>query len=88
MKTVFKETFLKSILKIKDKKLKQEITSVIAAAEAAEDLKSIPNLKKLHGPGKYFRIKIKEYRIGLKLTGDILYFVDIAHRKDIYKHFP
>ncbi len=88
MKTAFKETFLKSVSKIKDTHLKQDIISAIADVEAAEDLKSISNLKKLHGPGKYYRIKIKEYRIGLKFTSRTLYFVDIAHRKDIYKHFP
>jgi mRNA interferase RelE/StbE len=88
MKTAFKESFLKAILKIKDHKLKSEIAAVISFTETAEDFRKIPNLKKLHGQGKYYRIKVGDYRIGLKLVDDVLYFVDLAHRKDIYKHFP
>ena len=88
MKTAFKESFLKALLKLKNPELKSQIVQIINNIETAEDIRDISNLKKLHGPGKYYRIKIGEYRIGLKIIDDLIYFVDIAHRKDIYKHFP
>jgi mRNA interferase RelE/StbE len=71
-----------------DPKLRSEIAGIITNSEAAKNLRTIPNIKKLHGRGKYYRIKVGDYRIGLKLVDDVLYFVDLAHRKDIYKHFP
>lgn len=88
MKTAFKDSFYKALLKLRNPKLKSEIAVIISEIEYAEDLRKIPNLKRLHGRGKYYRIKIGDYRIGLKLVDEVVYFVDLAHRKDIYKHFP
>lgn len=88
MKTAFKDSFYKSLLKLRNSDLKNEIADIISKTESAKTLKDIPNIKKLHGQGKFYRIKVRDYRIGLKLVDNMLYFVDLAHRKDIYKHFP
>lgn len=88
MKTAFKDSFYKAIIKLRNPALKTEIADIILKTESAKALKDIPNIKKLHGRGKYYRIKVRDYRIGLKLVDEVLYFVDLAHRKDIYKHFP
>lgn len=56
---------------------------------AARDLSELPNLKKLHGSGPFYRIRIGDYRIGFELTKDNkVIFLAAAHRKDIYKLFP
>jgi mRNA interferase RelE/StbE len=88
MKAIFKASFLKSIEKIKDTRLKSDIINVIENVEEAKDLRSIANLKKLKGYKNFYRIKIRSLRIGLKITYDVVYFVDLDWRKDIYKHFP
>ncbi|MBP7678924.1 MAG: hypothetical protein KA096_00710 [Bacteroidales bacterium] len=88
MKTAFKNSFYKSVLKIKNPAIRLDIAETIAKVEAVNDPKEIPQLRKLHGSGKYYRIKLGEYRIGLKLVKDTMFFVVIAHRKDIYKRFP
>ncbi len=36
----------------------------------------------------YFRIRIGDYRVGIKITGNEILFVRILHRKEIYKFFP
>jgi mRNA interferase RelE/StbE len=48
----------------------------------------IKDMKKLKGSGDYFRIRITDYRLGLKQNGDTLVFIRILHRKDIYRYFP
>ncbi len=88
MRIVFKASFLKTIKKIRDKKLKSDIAKAIVNAENSKDIRGIDNLKKLKGYKDYYRIKIGENRIGLKIIDGTIYFVDIDHRKDIYKHFP
>jgi mRNA interferase RelE/StbE len=88
MKTAFKASFLKAIEKIRDQQLKSEVAQIIEKVETANDLRSVPNLKKLKGRMKHYRIKVGDYRIGIKIKDDIVYFADLAHRKDIYKHFP
>ena len=88
MKVGFKNSFLKAVSKIPDKQLKLKIATVIEDAEKAESLNEIKNLIKLKGYSDYFRIRLGQYRIGLKLENDVFFFVAFAHRKDIYKTFP
>ena len=88
MKTEFKASFLKAIKKIEDNQLKNEIVKTINNVETAENLKQILNLKKLKGFKQYYRIRIGSYRIGIKIENNTIFFVDIDHRKNIYRIFP
>jgi len=88
MKTVFKNTFLKSIQKIRSEQIKSEIIRSIENVESSNTLRAVNNLKKLKGYKNFYRIRIGTYRIGLKIEGNTVYFVDIDNRKDIYKRFP
>lgn len=88
MKTEFKASFLKAVKKIKDRQLKTEIADAIKEVESAEDLRQIKQLKKLKGYKHYYRIRIKDYRIGLHIENETVFFVDIDHRKNIYRIFP
>jgi len=88
MKIGFKKSFVKELKKLKNKDLKNSILECIVQAEAAENISNIKNIKKLIGYDIYYRIRIGDYRIGLKAGDDILYFVVFEHRKDIYRSFP
>jgi len=88
MKTEFKASFLKAIKKINDNQLRVDITNAILNAESAEKIKQISNIKKLKGYKQYYRIRIGNYRIGIKIEAETIYFVDIDHRKNIYRIFP
>ncbi len=88
MKTEFKTSFLKAIKKIEDNQLKSNIANTIRNVESAENLKQIINLKKLKGFKEFYRIRIGNYRIGIKIEAGTVFFVDIDHRKNIYRIFP
>ena len=88
MRTAFKKSFLKEIKKLNDAKLKTAIINCIEQIELAEAISEIKNLKKLTGYNFYYRIRIGDYRIGLKIETDLVYFVIFEHRKDIYQSFP
>ena len=88
MKSEFKASFLKSINKIENNQLKEEIKKAILNVESAENLKQINNLKKLKGYKQYYRIRLGDYRIGIKIDSGIVFFVDVDHRKNIYRFFP
>ena len=45
-------------------------------------------IKKIVGYPGYYRIRIGDYRLGLKLTEDTLELIRFLHRKDIYRNFP
>lgn len=88
MKTEFKASFLKAIKKIESNQLKASITDAILNVESAEKIRQIHNFKKLKGYKQHYRIKIGDYRKGIKLEDNTVYFVDFDHRKNIYRIFP
>ena len=84
----FKKSFLKELKKLKNKQLKDSIIDCITQIESSQNITDIKNLKKLTGYESYYRIRIGDYRIGIKIEDQIIYFVVFEHRKDIYKGFP
>ena len=88
MKISFKKSFLKEIKKLRNKDLKNSIAECIVQVESSTSILGIKNLKKLAGYDVYYRIKVGDYRIGLKIEDGLVFFVVIEHRKGIYKKFP
>ena len=88
MKVEFKKSFLKELQKLRDKSLKNDIHTAITQAESAQNISQIKNLKKLSGYDVYYRIRVGNYRIGIKVEKEVIYFVAFEHRKDIYRNFP
>ena len=66
MNVAFKSSFLKNIKKVKGVGLQEAIFEVINHVEQVESLTDIKNIKKLKGYSIYYRIRIGNYRIGLK----------------------
>ncbi|WP_428653693.1 type II toxin-antitoxin system RelE family toxin [Runella sp.] len=88
MTVEFKASFLKQLQKLKDKALQDSIYKVIISVENAETIEDIPKIKKLTGYTTYYRVRVGDYRIGLNVVDNTVYFVTFDHRKDIYKYFP
>jgi mRNA interferase RelE/StbE len=88
MKVEFKKPFLKELKRLQDKSLKKSIADCIVQVESSEKISQIKNIKKLRGYDVYYRIRVGDYRIGVKVVDEIIYFVVFEHRKSIYKKFP
>jgi mRNA interferase RelE/StbE len=89
MKIQFDESFLKSLKKLNDKKIKEKLNDIILNFENAENLSEIPNTKKMKGFEMYYRVRIGDYRVGFELQNDkSILFILVAHRKEIYRFFP
>lgn len=90
MRTEFKNSFLKDIRAVKDKKLRSRLEQFILAVETADNLNQISSLKKLKGQKKnfYYRSRIGSYRVGLIIKEDTVIFVRFLNRKEIYRYFP
>lgn len=88
MKIEFSESFLKDLKAVKDKSVLTKVKAAIEASEQADTLDKITNLKKMRGSRDYFRIRIGDFRLGIKLEGETIVFVRCLNRKDIYRYFP
>ena len=56
MKTEFNSSFLKSVKKIRDRQLKEEIANTILQVEEASDISRIESVVKLKGYRELYRI--------------------------------
>ena len=88
MKVEFRESFLKDIQKVKAKSILPRVREAIAAVESSATIQSVPGIRRLKGGGRYFRIRIGDYRIGIVQEGKVLVFVRLMNRKEIYRYFP
>ncbi len=88
MELEFRDSFLKDIKRIKETAVKKKIIDVISASRKTASLHDLKNVKKLESSDAYYRIRVGDYRIGVKLQDKILIFMRCLHRKDIYRYFP
>ncbi len=88
MKIDFKKSFSRDLKKINDKNILKKVKEVIDTIENSPNLIELKNVKQLTSGGKYYRIRIGDYRIGIKLENEVLVFVRFLHRREIYRYFP
>lgn len=90
MDLFFKPSFIKDFKKLpSDIKVdvKKVCTEDFLIAKDIAELKQI-DINSIKGFKNYFRIRIRDYRLGLKKEGQAVVFMRVKHRKDIYKTFP
>lgn len=88
MRVEVQKLFERDIFNIRDRNLAQRVNKIIAELEACKAISEIRHLKKMHSKGNYYRIRIGDYRLGLKLDRGALILLRFMHRKEIYKYFP
>jgi len=84
---LFKESFARDLKAIKQKSILPRIRQVLEAVANAEDLRTIPNIRKLNAPGNYYRIRVGEYRLGISVEENQVNFIRCLDRRDIYDTF-
>jgi mRNA-degrading endonuclease RelE of RelBE toxin-antitoxin system len=85
----YSERFLKDLKKLRNNKIYNQIKELcFEKLPAFENLSSIKNLKKIQGHTNYYRIRIGNHRIGIKIEGNTIFIMRVLHRREIYKYFP
>ena len=81
--------FDKLVFKIKDQSVKLRLKKIIEKVASAKKLEEIPNITPIVGHPNYYRIKFGDYRIGVSLEENTLWFLYFGKRDEsTYKKFP
>ena len=89
MQLLYAKRFSKDIDAIQnDSEVKKNLLETIERLKHAELLTELNGVRKMEGYSQYDRIKIGEYRLGIKLNNNVLELIRFLHRKDIYRRFP
>jgi mRNA interferase RelE/StbE len=86
--TAFRQSFDADLSAITDAALLRRIRKVIEQIEAARTFQQVPNLKRLDAKGRYYRIRVGDYRVGFVFEHGAVTFVRCLNRKEIYRYFP
>lgn len=88
MQTKYKRTFIKDLQQLPaDIRKGVELLS-LDEIPCLKNISEIKHLKKIKGYSGYYRIKFRDYRIGIEYRGGIIVFMRVLHRKEIYRYFP
>lgn len=90
MKVVYEPSFFRDIKKISDHTLLVKIKGILRLCETSTfpELYNLIQIKKLSWAENLYRIRLWEWRIGIKILHDDIIFIRIKQRSEIYKIFP
>ena len=89
MEVLYGKRFSKDLDAIRsESRIRADLLKLIENIKAAHSLFDLKNVRRIEGYQGYFRIKVGDYRLGIKLTEKRVELLRFLHRKDIYKRFP
>lgn len=68
--------------------IRKRLAAIIQNLKTVSSLRELHGVRKIDGYENYYRLRIGDYRLGIKLTGDTLELIRFLHRKEIYRRFP
>ena len=68
--------------------VKKRLLKLIERLKTIDSLSELQNIKKIEGYDNYYRLRVGDYRLGLKLSGKTVELIRFLHRRDIYRRFP
>ncbi len=88
MELRFKSQFNRDLANA-NRKISEQVRDCILNVKSAKSIAQIAQLKKLRIYETHYRIKVAEnYRIGIVIRNNVVWFARFGHRKNFYKSFP
>ena len=86
---VYADLFLRDLARL-PKSVQERIEAIVYGEAVLSDPFLSGKTQPLEGHKGYYKIRVGDYRIGVRLdfNGKIIQFDRVRHRKDIYRYFP
>lgn len=82
MRVLFRKSFERDLKKLEgNAQLLARLQQVIEQIEAAEEFGAVTGVKRMQGWSTYYRVRIGDYRLGLKLEEDAVVVLRVLHRR-------
>jgi mRNA interferase RelE/StbE len=89
MRILYAKSFERDLAAVRNlPDMRRRLKDVIERLEESDSLDELAGIKRIEGYPAYYRMRIGDYRLGVKLVGDTLELIRFLHRKDIYRRFP
>ena len=89
MDVLYGKKFSKDIDEIQNEpNTRKRLLEAIHKIKEIKSLSDMKGVRKIQGYSNYFRIKLGDYRLGIKLDQNRIELIRFLHRKEIYRRFP
>ena len=88
MRLDIRPSFNRDLRRIRDRDVRQRLSSKIEEIESASNLAQVTNVAKMEGYDNHYRIRIGDCRLGIAVDGDVVVLQRFGHRRDFYRGFP
>ena len=88
MEVEYAASFSRDLKRVRSTELLGRIERLINDIKAAPTLSAITGATRIRGPGRYYRLRIGDYRLGFALEDETAVLIRFLHRRDIYRYFP
>ncbi|MBW2067172.1 MAG: type II toxin-antitoxin system RelE/ParE family toxin [Deltaproteobacteria bacterium] len=89
MEVLYAKRFSKDLDTIRhEAKIKRGLLDLIDRIKEADSLGDLKDVRKIEGYQGYYRIKVGDYRLGVKAEKNRIELIRFLHRKEIYRRFP
>ncbi|TVP76189.1 MAG: type II toxin-antitoxin system RelE/ParE family toxin [Puniceicoccaceae bacterium] len=88
MEVEYHKSFERDLRRVRDRNLLARVETLLVELVGSESMDPIPNVKVMKGHPDYFRIRIGDYRLGLKRIDGSVKIIRFLSRGDIYRKLP
>lgn len=88
MNIEYHKSFERDLRRVRDRSLLGRVKTALVELDKAETLESLTGIKAMKGHPEYFRLRIGDYRLGIKRTDSGVSIIRFLSRGDIYRKFP
>jgi mRNA interferase RelE/StbE len=88
MKTAYRKRFLKDLAALPGSIRARIETFAFETMPRADTFAETGKVEKMRGYTHCYKARFGDYRIGLVVRDDTVYFERVLHRRDIYRYFP
>lgn len=88
MRVEYHKSFERDLRRVRDRNLLNRVKAALQELEGSESLEALSNINAMKGHPEYYRVRIGDYRLGLKRIDDGVRIIRFLSRGDIYRKFP
>ena len=88
MQVEFTPRFSRDMRQVRSTVVRHQVIEKIRELEAANNLFDVAGVSRLTSAGRFYRIRIGNYRMGLSTESDIVILERFLPRDQIYRYFP
>ena len=88
MEIRYHRQFSRDLRRLRNPSLAAQVEQVIEELKAASNIGDMRGVSRMTSAGEHYRIRIREYRLGITVDGETAILRRFLPRGEIYRYFP